>query len=85
LRGEKPAQPNRSGMVHGNYGSYTLVIRAGGWKLILPMRVYAVKDGNIAPDQIVETTGKGPTEKLQLDNLRTDPGEATNGRSAAKA
>ena len=78
LRGEKPAKPIRNGMVHVNYGSYTLAIRQGDWKLILPARVYAVKDGTITPDHIVATTGKGPTEKFQLFNLRTDPGEATN-------
>jgi arylsulfatase A-like enzyme len=78
LRGEKPAPPIRTGLVHVNYGSYTLAIREGDWKLILPMRVYEVKDGTITPDHIVETTGKGPTEKFQLYNLRTDPGEATN-------
>jgi arylsulfatase A len=78
LRGEKPAQPIRNGMVHVNYGSYTLAIREGDWKLILPAWVYAVKDGTITPDTLVETTGKGPTEKFQLYNLRTDPGETKN-------
>ena len=78
LRGEKPASPIRTVMVHVNYGSYTLAIREGAWKLILPGRVYAVKDGTITPDRIVATTGKGPTEKFQLYNLHTDPGEATN-------
>ena len=78
LRGEKPALPIRAGMVHVNYGSYTLAIREGDWKLILPMRVYEVKDGTITPDHIVATTGKGSTEKFELYNLRTDPGEATN-------
>ena len=78
LRGEKPASPIRTGMVHVNYGSYTLAIRKGDWKLILPMRVYVVKDGTITPDHIIATTGKGPTEKFQIYNLRTDPGEATN-------
>ncbi len=78
LRGEKPAQPIRNGIVHVNYGSYTLAIREGDWKLILPSWIYTVKDGTITPDAIVETTGKGPTEKFQLYNLRTDPGEAKN-------
>jgi arylsulfatase A-like enzyme len=78
LRGEKPASAIRSGMVHVNYGSYTLAIREGDWKLILPSWVYAVKDGTITPDKIVETTGKGPTDTFQLYNLRTDPGETTN-------
>ena len=78
LRGEKPAKPIRSSMVHANYGSYTLAIRAGDWKLILPARVYAVKDGAITPNHVVETTGKGPTEKFQLHNLRADLSEATN-------
>lgn len=27
---------------------------------------------------IVKTTGKGPTDKFQLYNLRTDPSETTN-------
>jgi arylsulfatase A-like enzyme len=78
LRGEKPAQPIRNGMVHVNYGSYTLAIRDGDWKLILPSGVYAVQDGTVAPDHIIETQGKGPNDKFQLYNLRTDPGEATN-------
>ena len=65
-------------MVHVNYGSYTLAIRDGDWKLILPALAYAVKDGAITPDTIVETTGKGPNDKFQLYHLRTDPGEATN-------
>ena len=78
LRGEKPAQPIRKGMVHVNYGSYTLAIRDGDWKLILPAGVYAVQDGTVTPDHIIETQGKGPNDKFQLYNLRTDPGEATN-------
>lgn len=78
LRGEKPAQPIRNGMVHVNYGSYTLAIREGDWKLILPSRVYVVRDGAVTPDLLVETKGKGPNDKFQLYNLRTDPGEATN-------
>jgi arylsulfatase A-like enzyme len=78
LRGEKPAQPIRNSMVHVNYGSYTLAIRDGDWKLILPSGIYAVQDGIVTPDRIVETQGKGPNDKFQLYNLRTDPGEATN-------
>ena len=78
LRGEKPAQPIRTGMVHVNYGSYTLAIRAGEWKLILPSGVYAVQDGTVTPDHIVETQGNVPQRQFQLYNLRTDPGEATN-------
>jgi len=65
-------------MVHVNYGSYTLAIREGDWKLILPSGVYAVQDGTVTPDHIVETQDKGPNDKFQLYNLRTDPGEATN-------
>lgn len=78
LRGEQPAKPIRTGLLHVNYGSYTLAIREGDWKLILPIRVYAVKDGTITPDHIVETKGKGPTETFKLYNLRADPGEAAN-------
>jgi arylsulfatase A-like enzyme len=78
LRGEKPAKPIRKGMVHVNYGSYTLAIREGDWKLILPSWVYVAKDGAITPDHIVETMGKGTAEKFQLFNLRADPGEVTN-------
>jgi hypothetical protein len=36
------------------------------------------KDGTITPDHIVETKGKGSSEKFQLFNLRADPGEKTN-------
>jgi arylsulfatase A len=78
LLGEKPAKPIRHGMVHVNYGSYTLAIREGDWKLILPSGVYVVQDGTITPDHLVETHGKGPNSKFQLYNLRTDPGEAMN-------
>ena len=35
-------------------------------------------DGTLDPDHIVETKGKGPTEKFQLYHLSTDPGETTN-------
>jgi arylsulfatase A-like enzyme len=78
LRGEKPAQPIRNGMVHVNYGSYTLAIREGDWKLILPSGIYVAQDGIVTPDHIVETKGKGPNDKFQLYNLRTDPGESSN-------
>jgi arylsulfatase A-like enzyme len=78
LRGEKPESPIRNSMVHVNYGSYTLAIRAGDWKLILPQLVYRVSDGTLEPDHIVETKGKGPTEKFQLYHLSADPGETTN-------
>jgi len=78
LRGEKPAQPIRNSMVHVNYGSYTLAIRDGDWKLILPSGVYAVQDGTVTPDRIIETQGKGPNDRFQLYNLRADPGESTN-------
>ncbi len=78
LLGEKPAVPIRKGMVHVNYGSYTLAIREGDWKLILPSDVYVVEDGMITPDRLVEIQGKGPNGKFQLYNLRSDPGEATN-------
>lgn len=78
LRGEKPAQPIRNSMVHVNYGSYTVAMREGDWKLILPSGVYTVQDGTITPDRIVASTGKGPNARFQLYNLRTDPGEVTN-------
>jgi hypothetical protein len=61
-----------------NYGSYTLAIRDGDWKLILPSGIYVAQDGIVTPDHIVETKGKGPNDKFQLYNLRTDPGESTN-------
>ena len=71
--------PIRLGMVHVNHGSsYTLAIREGDWKLILPSDVYVAQDGTLTPDHLVETTGKGPNSKVQLYNLRTDPGEVTN-------
>jgi arylsulfatase A len=78
LRGEKPAMPIRNGMVHVNYGSYTLAIREGDWKLILPSGVYVVQNATVSPDHIVETKEKGPNDNFQLYNLRNDPGEATN-------
>lgn len=78
LFGKKPGEPIRNSMVHVNYGSYTVAIRHGDWKLILPQWVYRVSDGTLDPDHIVETKGKGPTEKFQLFHLSTDPGEKTN-------
>ncbi|MDH4452299.1 MAG: arylsulfatase [Verrucomicrobiota bacterium] len=78
LLGENPARPIRHGMVHVNYGSYTLAIREGDWKLILPADVYVAQDGTLTPDHLVETTGKGPNDKFQLYNLRNDPGEVAN-------
>ena len=78
LRGEKPESPIRNSIVHVNYGSYTVAIRVGDWKLILPQWVYRVSDGTLEPDHIVETKGKGPTEKFQLYHLSADPGETTN-------
>lgn len=78
LRGEKPASPIRNSMVHVNYGSSNVAIRVGDWKLILPQWVYRVSDGTLEPDHIVETKGKGPTEKFQLYHLSADPGETTN-------
>jgi hypothetical protein len=47
-------------MVHVNYGSYTLAIREGDWKLILPSDVYVVEDGTVTPDHLVETTRQRP-------------------------
>ena len=78
LLGRKRGEPIRNSMVHVNYGSYNVAIRMGDWKLILPQWVYRVSNGTLEPDQIVETKGKGPTEKFQLYNLRADPGETTN-------
>ena len=66
LRGETPAQPIRNGMVHVNYGSYTLAIRDGDWKLILPAGVYAVQDGTVTPDHVVETQGNVPQRQMLL-------------------
>ena len=57
--------PIRHGMVHVNYGSYTLAIREGDWKLNLPSGVYVAQDVTITPDHLVETTGKGPNDKFQ--------------------
>jgi arylsulfatase A-like enzyme len=51
LVGKKPAMPIRHGMVHVNYGSYTLAIREGDWKLILPSDVYVAQDGTLTPEQ----------------------------------
>ncbi len=78
LRGQKPARPVRERLVHVNYGSYTLAIREGDWKLILPEWVYTAKDGAIAPDRVVEAPGRGPRVGFQLFNLAADPGEVSN-------
>lgn len=78
LRGEHLARPVRGSMIHVNYGSYNLAIRAGDWKLILPEWVYVVKDRTITPDHLVPAAGKGPKSGFELYNLREDPGERTN-------
>lgn len=78
LLGQKTGEPIRNSIVHVNYGSYTVAIRLGDWKLILPQWVYRVSDGSLEPDHFVETKGKGPTEKFQLYHLSADPGETTN-------
>jgi arylsulfatase A len=85
LLGKKPGEPIRNSMVHVNYGSYNVAIRVGDWKLILPQWVYRVSDGTLEPDHIVETKGKGPTEKFQLYHLSADPGETTNLFTQAQA
>jgi hypothetical protein len=66
--------PIRHGMVHVNYGSYTLAIREGDWKLNLPSGVYVAQDGTI----LVETTGKGPNDKFQ-PYILCNPAVATPG------
>jgi len=78
LRGETPDPPIRSGMVHPNYGSYSLAIREGDWKLILPAWEYVVKDGTITPDHVVKVARPGSTADFQLFHLSADPGEANN-------
>jgi arylsulfatase A-like enzyme len=78
LRGEKAAHPIRHGMVHVNYGSYNLAIREGDWKLILPEWAYALKDGTITPDRVINVDVKGPKAGFQLYDLRNDPSESTN-------
>ncbi len=35
-------------------------------------------ESKITPDDLVETTDKGPNSKFQLYKLRNDPGEAAN-------
>lgn len=78
LEGKQTIAPIRANMIHPNWGSYTLAIRQGDWKLVLPEWVYTVKDQEIVPDQVVATDGKGSQNNFQLYNLRSDPSEKTN-------
>ena len=78
LLGKKPPRPIRSGMIHPNWGSYTLAIRNGDWKLILPQRVYTVEDRTITPGRIVAAKGKHSPDIFELYNLKDDPAEAHN-------
>ena len=65
-------------MIHPNWGSYTLAIRNGDWKLILPQRVYTVEDRTITPGCIVAVKGKHPSDIFEPYNLKDDPEEAHN-------
>lgn len=77
LLGQPRVEPIRSSMVHPNAATYTVAIRRGDWKLILPQSIYTVKDRAITPDHIVDTTDDR-SKPFELYNLRTDPAETIN-------
>ena len=76
LRGQTPSPPIRTRQIHVNYGSYTVALRDGKWKLILPAWQYAVADRTISPDQVIAPNDK--KSKFELYNLQNDPSEMKN-------
>ena len=78
LLGGKPQEPVRRDLVHSHNGVYTLALRQGDYKLILPHWLYKIKDRTIEPEHLVDTRSKGYPEIMELYNLRNDPSEKHN-------
>jgi arylsulfatase A-like enzyme len=68
----------RSYMVQSHSGVYTLAIREGDWKLILPHWRYFIADNKVIPEGMVDTSNDRYPEIFELYNLKTDPSEKNN-------
>lgn len=78
LSGKAAPTPKRKRIVHTHRSTFSLAIREGSWKLILPSWVYTTRDKSMVPDKIVDWKGEQPIPEFQLFNLKTDPGEKKN-------
>lgn len=78
LLGTTPRGPVRRDLVHSHNGVYTLALRQGDYKLILPHWVYKIKDRSIEPAHLVDTRAKRFPDIVELYNLRNDPSEQQN-------
>ena len=76
LLGKKPGEPIRNSMVHVNYGSYTLAIREGDWKLIHWFGDYLDTTGFTPDDKPYGKLIVGPRSELYY--LGDDLGESNN-------
>ncbi len=78
LLDEKPQGLIRQDLVNAHYGVYTIALRKGDYKLILPYWVYKIKDRTIEPEQLVDTSSKRYPKIVELYNLKDDPSETKN-------
>ena len=78
LLGESPRGARRHDLVHSHNGVFTLALREGDYKLILPHWIYIIKDHTISPDRIVDTGSNRIPEIFELYNLSDDPSEERN-------
>lgn len=78
LNGQEQTGPVRKHIVHTHRNSFSLAIREGDWKLLLPSWVYVTRNQTIVPDRVVDWKGERPIQNFQLFNLKVDPGETKN-------
>jgi arylsulfatase A-like enzyme len=78
LLGTSPQGPVRRDVVHSHNGVYTLALRQGDYKLILPHWIYKIKDRTIEPEHLVDARSKRYPEIAELYNLKDDPSEKKN-------
>lgn len=78
LIGEDPRGATRRDLVHSHNGVFTLALREGDYKLILPHWIYTIKDRTIEPEKIVDPGSNRIPEIFELYNLREDPSEEKN-------
>ena len=72
LLGKEATGSSRTDIISEDHGGARLAIRQGDWKMGLPIKTYQVVNGNITPDTIIDPS------KLELYNLKDDPGEKKN-------
>ena len=78
LIGKDVQTPVRKRIIHTHRGTFSLAIREGDWKLLLPSWVYTTRDKSMVPDTVVDWKGEPPSAEFQLFNLKADPGEKNN-------